>query len=29
MNRGKFDRQPTNVTEDVGITADGRDVWIG
>jgi len=28
-NRGTFDRQPTDTTRDIEITADGRDSWIG
>jgi endonuclease/exonuclease/phosphatase family metal-dependent hydrolase len=28
-NRGAFDRQPQNAGEDIEITADGRDDWIG
>ena len=28
-NRGKFDRQPTDRTQNVEIIADGRDAWIG
>jgi endonuclease/exonuclease/phosphatase family metal-dependent hydrolase len=28
-NRGSFDRQPQDSTQDVVITADGRDDWIG
>ncbi len=28
-NRGSFDRQPQDTAEDIEITADGRDSWIG
>ncbi len=28
-NRGDFDRQPQDATQNVEITADGRDTWIG
>jgi endonuclease/exonuclease/phosphatase family metal-dependent hydrolase len=29
MNRGTFDRQPQNESQDVEITAEGRGAWIG